>query len=160
MAATFLRSFWSFLCAKSAGFWGGAPDPDGGAYSAPPYPLAGREGCPPPAPSPGHHHIAPPLLLSPSDATVLRLTLKMADNTNKDCTTSIICHKSYRLRTLTAKFSIYAPPMQLSHHGSQNRNRILNKRSAVPRMSLGLRRSKNPSVRSLLLQGVRCWHRS
>ena len=33
--------------------WGGAPDPDGGAYSAPPYPLAGREGAtPPPAPTP------------------------------------------------------------------------------------------------------------
>ena len=32
--------------------WGGAPDPDGGAYSAPPYPLAGREGAtPPPAPT-------------------------------------------------------------------------------------------------------------
>ena len=55
--------------AKSVGFGGGAPDPDGGACSAPPYPLAGREGCPPPAPSPGrlrptpcHIHIctAPP----------------------------------------------------------------------------------------------------
>ena len=33
--------------------WGSAPDPDGGAYSAPPYPLAGREGAtPPPAPTP------------------------------------------------------------------------------------------------------------
>ena len=32
--------------------WGFAPDPDGGAYSAPPYPLAGREGAtPPPAPT-------------------------------------------------------------------------------------------------------------
>ena len=32
--------------------WGSAPDPDGGAYSAPPYPLAGREGAtPPPAPT-------------------------------------------------------------------------------------------------------------
>ena len=29
--------------------WGSAPDPDGGAYSAPPYPLAGREGATPPA---------------------------------------------------------------------------------------------------------------
>ena len=38
---------------KSVGSWGSAPDPDGGAFSAPPYPLAGREGCPPPAPSPG-----------------------------------------------------------------------------------------------------------
>ena len=27
--------------AKTYSFWGGAPDPDGGAYSAPPYPLAG-----------------------------------------------------------------------------------------------------------------------
>ena len=26
--------------AKSVGSWGSAPDPDGGAYSAPPYPLA------------------------------------------------------------------------------------------------------------------------
>ena len=33
--------------------WGSAPDPDGGAYSAPPYPLAGREGAtPPPDPTP------------------------------------------------------------------------------------------------------------
>ena len=33
--------------------WGSAPDPDRGAYSAPPYPLAGREGAtPPPAPTP------------------------------------------------------------------------------------------------------------
>ena len=33
--------------------WGSAPDPDGGAYSTPPYPLAGREGAtPPPAPTP------------------------------------------------------------------------------------------------------------
>ena len=33
--------------------WGSAPDPDGGAYSGPPYPLAGREGAtPPPAPTP------------------------------------------------------------------------------------------------------------
>ena len=30
------------LCnAKTYSFWGGAPDPHGGAYSAPPYPLAG-----------------------------------------------------------------------------------------------------------------------
>ena len=48
--------------AKSVGFWGSATDPDGGAYSAPPYPLAGREGCPPPAPSPGR----PRLLLRPT----------------------------------------------------------------------------------------------
>ena len=48
MAAAILCSFWSFL---SVGFWGSAPHPDGGAYSAPPYPLAGWEGCPPPAPS-------------------------------------------------------------------------------------------------------------
>ena len=27
--------------AKTYSFWGGAPDPDGGAYSTPPYPLAG-----------------------------------------------------------------------------------------------------------------------
>ena len=33
--------------------WGSAPDPDGGANSASPYPLAGREGAtPPPAPTP------------------------------------------------------------------------------------------------------------
>ena len=33
--------------------WGSAPDPHGGAYSAPPYPLVGREGAaPPPAPTP------------------------------------------------------------------------------------------------------------
>ena len=43
-----LRSFGGFSNAKSAGFWGSAPDPDGGASSVPPYPLAGREGCPPP----------------------------------------------------------------------------------------------------------------
>ena len=36
--------------------WGSAPEPDGGAYSAPPYPLAGREGAtPPPAPTPALH---------------------------------------------------------------------------------------------------------
>ena len=33
---------WRKSCnAKTDSFWGGAPDPDGGAYSAPPYPLAG-----------------------------------------------------------------------------------------------------------------------
>ena len=33
--------FWKLINdAKSVGSWGGAPDPDGGAYSAPPYPLA------------------------------------------------------------------------------------------------------------------------
>ena len=31
-----LRSFGGFSNAKSAGFWGSAPDPDGGASSAPP----------------------------------------------------------------------------------------------------------------------------
>ena len=40
--------------AFSVGFWGSAPDPDGGAFSAPPYPLAGREGCPLPHPPRGH----------------------------------------------------------------------------------------------------------
>ena len=29
---------------KLQSFWGSAPDPDGGAYSAPPYPLAGLRG--------------------------------------------------------------------------------------------------------------------
>ena len=43
--------------------WGSAPDPDGGANSASPYPLAGREGAtPPPAPPP--HLISSTLLLS------------------------------------------------------------------------------------------------
>ena len=37
--------------------WGSAPDPDGGAYSAPPYPLAGREGLRPLL-------LPPPLLIS------------------------------------------------------------------------------------------------
>ena len=33
--------FWKLINdAKSVGSWGSAPDPDGGAYSAPPYPLA------------------------------------------------------------------------------------------------------------------------
>ena len=32
---------------KALASGGIAPDPDGGAYSAPPYPLAGREGVPP-----------------------------------------------------------------------------------------------------------------
>ena len=45
------------------GFWGSAQAPDGGAYSAPPCPLAGREGCPPPAPSPGAASPARPPLL-------------------------------------------------------------------------------------------------
>ena len=49
----FLRTFWGVFYAKSVGFWGSAPDPGRGAYSAPPHPLAGRKGCPPPAPSPG-----------------------------------------------------------------------------------------------------------
>ena len=41
--------------------WGGAPDPDGGAYGAPPYPLAGRDGAtPPPAPTNQFHLIASP----------------------------------------------------------------------------------------------------
>ena len=43
--------------------WGSAPDPDGGAYSDPSYPLAGREGAmPPPAPTPAL--ISSTLLLS------------------------------------------------------------------------------------------------
>ena len=54
--------FWGVFYAKSVGFWGGAPDPGGGAYSAPPHPLAGREGCPSPAPSLGR----PRLLLRPT----------------------------------------------------------------------------------------------
>ena len=49
----FLRSFGGFYNTKSVGFWCSSPDPDGGACGAPPYPLAGRDGCPPPAPSPG-----------------------------------------------------------------------------------------------------------
>ena len=38
---------------KLQSFWGSDPDPDGGTYSAPPYPLAGREGCPLPHPPRG-----------------------------------------------------------------------------------------------------------
>ena len=49
----FWNSYLVLFYAKSVGFWGGAPDPDGGACSAPPYLLAGREGCPPPTPSTG-----------------------------------------------------------------------------------------------------------
>ena len=61
LSLQFLRSFGGFSNVQSAGFWGSAPDPDGGASSAPPYPLAGREGCP--APSPGQLRLpsAPPL---------------------------------------------------------------------------------------------------
>ena len=40
------------LNAKSVGFWHSAPGPAGEAHNAPPDPLAGREGCPPPIPSP------------------------------------------------------------------------------------------------------------
>ena len=55
---------WAIFCAimlcfvaeklqKLQSGWGSAPDPDGGAYSAPSYPLAGREGAmSPPAPTP------------------------------------------------------------------------------------------------------------
>ena len=32
------------ICTKSFGGWGFAPDPTGGAYSAPPDPLAGLRG--------------------------------------------------------------------------------------------------------------------
>ena len=54
-------------------FWGGAPDPDRGAYSVPPYPLARREGVtPPPAPSLFIH--LPDQCSVPSDAHVLRNT--------------------------------------------------------------------------------------
>ena len=43
--------FWGvFFYAKSVGFWGSAPDPHGGPYSAPPYP-------PPPPPSRGLRHL-------------------------------------------------------------------------------------------------------
>ena len=63
----FLRTFGGVFYAKSVGFWGSAPDPGGGAYSAPPHPLAGREGCPPPAPSPGR----PRLLLRPTPCHTL-----------------------------------------------------------------------------------------
>ena len=44
-----LISAWVFST-KSVGFWGSAPGPGGGAYSAPPHLLGGREGCPPPPP--------------------------------------------------------------------------------------------------------------
>ena len=40
----FLRTFGGVFNAKSVGFWGSALGPAGGAYSAPPDPLAGREG--------------------------------------------------------------------------------------------------------------------
>ena len=40
---TFLRSFGGFYNAISVGFWGSAPDPHGGACSAPPYLLAGLD---------------------------------------------------------------------------------------------------------------------
>jgi len=33
------------ICTKSFGGWGFAPDPTGGAYSAPPDPLAGFKGA-------------------------------------------------------------------------------------------------------------------
>ena len=35
----FCVGFWSLMMRKALGTWNGAPDPDGGAYSAPPYPL-------------------------------------------------------------------------------------------------------------------------
>ena len=63
----FLRTFGGVFYAKSVGFWGSAPDPGGGASSAPPHPLAGREGCPPPAPSPSW----PRLLLRPTPCHTL-----------------------------------------------------------------------------------------
>ena len=66
MAAAFLCSFWNFLNAKSVGFWGSAPDPDGGA----PIPPSWAGGVPPSRTLPGAAPLAPPLLLSPSDATV------------------------------------------------------------------------------------------
>ena len=37
----FWSGFWSFFYAKRVGFWGSAPGPDGGAYSAPTHHLAG-----------------------------------------------------------------------------------------------------------------------
>ena len=37
----FWNSYLVLFYAKSVGFWGGAPDPDGGACSTPPYLLAG-----------------------------------------------------------------------------------------------------------------------
>ena len=47
-------------------FWGGATDPDRGACSAPPYPLAGR--APPPAPTPSLFIHLPDQCFVPSDA--------------------------------------------------------------------------------------------
>ena len=35
LSLQFLRSFGGFSNAKSAGFWGSAPDPDGGASALP-----------------------------------------------------------------------------------------------------------------------------
>ena len=37
-------SFWSLIMQNLKSFWGFAPDPNGGAYSAPPYPLPGAGG--------------------------------------------------------------------------------------------------------------------
>ena len=44
---TFCVVFGGFYNAKSVGFWGFAPDSDGGAYSAPPYPPSWVGGLPP-----------------------------------------------------------------------------------------------------------------
>ena len=99
MAAAFLCSFWSVLNAKNVGFWGSAPDPDGGAHSAPPYPLAGREGCPASRTLPGASPLAPPLLLSPSDATVYNHECRLwADvgTATEHTTISISCYELYR----------------------------------------------------------------
>ena len=52
-------------------FLGSAPDSDRGAYSASPYPLAGRERVtPPPAPTPSLFIHLPDQCFVPSDAHV------------------------------------------------------------------------------------------
>ena len=60
--AAFSNAFHDWNIIKSQSFWGSAPDPDGGAYSAPPYPLAGAGGVPPSRthPSHTHHPCSPP----------------------------------------------------------------------------------------------------
>ena len=62
----FSNAFHHWNIIKLQSFWGGAPDPDGGAYSAPPYPLAGAGGVSPSRTHPSHtHHPCPFLNLDP-----------------------------------------------------------------------------------------------
>ena len=105
----FLRSFRSFFNAKRVGFWGSTPDPDGGAYSTPPHPLPGWEGCPlPPPPRGGASNCAPPFQIPGSAPEDVAPFLAAANVCACFRSASVFCASSWF--TLVPKACKFAPP--------------------------------------------------